>query len=89
MKIPKIAYIIKVHFTALSRPDYFAVEDRQKLNDMCCFLKDDCHDLEIRKVTNRDEWLEGILRRCALGSKRRNTNLQAYFNDQPEMKKGA
>lgn len=84
MEQQRIMYIIKATATKLSRPDYFAAADETQLHDLVCFLKDDWERVEWKKITKRENQLEGFIRRCSLGSERQRINLQTYYNAQPE-----
>ena len=85
MEQQKIRFIIKATATPTSRPDYYAAADESSLNELASFLRDDWHRVEWREVTDRNDQLEGFLRKCSLGSERRRVNLQTYYN----MQKGA
>ena len=85
MEQQKIRFIIKATATPTSKPDYYAVADVSSLREMASFLRDDWDRVEWREVTDRNDQLEGFLRKCPLGSERRRVNLQTYYN----MQKGA
>lgn len=81
MKQAEIKYIIKASVSKQARPEYFAVDSDQFLCEMVHELED-WHRVQVKEVVKKDNMLEGILRRCALGSASRRENLQIYYNAQ-------
>ena len=78
----EIKYIIRAEATKLARPDYFYATSDGDLTEMVSFLAENWYRIKYRKIENKDERLEGILRNCALGGERQRINLQAYYNQQ-------
>ena len=79
-----IYHIIRAKATTTSKPDYFAVETPKGLNRHIENLKKGgWMNIEPKTITVHDPHIEGVLKRCSLGSERERANLQAYFNEQP------
>ena len=79
-----IYHIIRARATALGRPDYFAVttpNGTQRHVDM--LKKGGWLGIEVKTIVNRDNHIEGCLKRCSLGGKNERAYLQAYYNKQP------
>lgn len=73
-------YIIKAYASKTAYPDYYATDDK---DITVKFLKDSGWlNIEAREIIKRDSQLEGVLKRCRLGSKAERLNLQAYYNYQ-------
>lgn len=73
-------YIIKAYASKLANPDYFDTDDSQKMIE---YLKNTGWIwIECREVKKHDRQLEGIIKRCSLGSKARRSNLRALYNFQ-------
>lgn len=78
-----IYHIIRAYATPTSRPDYFAVETPHGTERHVAALnKGGWLQIEPRTITKRDRHIEGILKRCSIGSERERANLQAYYNEQ-------
>lgn len=74
-------YIIKAYASKLANPDYYPVDDDK--DEMIKILEDMGFIwIEVREITKHDRQLEGIIKRCAIGSKAQRLNLQALYNYQ-------
>lgn len=78
-----IYHIIRAKATETARPDYFAVETPNGVKRHVENLtRGGWLHIEPRTITKRDKRIEGVLKRCKIGSERERANLQAYYNAQ-------
>lgn len=75
-------YIIKAYASKLARPDYFEAEEENKDKTMSCLSDMGFIRIECREIIKHDKQLEGVIKRCSLGSQAQRYNLQALYNYQ-------
>lgn len=79
----RIGYIVRAKASAMQPAEYFAAETELNAKEIREMLDDTgWTNIEIREITKRDNHIEGILKRCSLGSDRERANLQILFNEQ-------
>lgn len=78
-----IYHIIRAYATPTSRPDYFGVSTPNGVvRHIENLRKGGWLNIEPRRVAKYDSHIEGVLKRCSIGSERERANLQAYYNEQ-------
>ena len=75
-------YIIKANASCLANADYFPVDDNNKDAMIKNLEETGWKWIECREIVKHDKQLEGVIKRCSLGSKAQRLNLQALFNYQ-------
>lgn len=71
-------YIIKAFASKLADPDYFETDYPNEFEDQ--LIKTGWIWIETKEIKKHDKQIEGVLKRCRLGSKAQNRNLQIMYN---------
>lgn len=75
-------YIIKAYASKLANPDYFPVDEDDR-DKMLSYLNGTGWIwIECREIKKHDKLLEGVIKRCAMGSNAQRRNLRALYNYQ-------
>lgn len=75
-------YIIKAYASKLANADYYPVDEQGKDKMIECLEELGFIWIECREIKKHDRQLEGVIKRCALGSKAQRANLRALYNYQ-------
>ena len=82
----RIEYVIKANATKRANADYFAAETKVQAMELKAMLEAaEWMNIEIKEIKKRDSKVEGVLKRCSLGSENERRNLRILFNEQEEV----